>query len=282
MKNSKLTTMILENLPIPSQPKILIEYLEEKNAQCDINKISGIVCQDMALSTAILRTVNSVAFNLSEEVRSIQQAITLLGLPKVTNLVYCFTLRESHTNNSDQIEQFWTQSKEIAHISAYIAQKYRLLATDEAFSAAFLSNCGVPVIAEDYSTYLECYLKNVFSETQSILSFEDDEFMMDHTIVGHFLAKKWMFPNILCLAILHHHSENIEQDISKFDDPQTTPVVSKLLCVLQYADYLYTKIHDLPEPFCWKQNKEFIEQTLTNSDHQKNIEELNEQLSHIE
>ncbi|MGL1903265.1 MAG: HDOD domain-containing protein [Fibrobacterales bacterium] len=274
MKNSKLTAMILENLPIPSQPKLLADYLEESEHGCDITKISKIVHQDMALSAAILRTVNSAAFNLSEKVTSIQQAIILLGLSNVTNLVYCFTLRESHQSDSEAIATFWNQSTLIAQIAAIVAQKHKLISSDEAFSISFLSNCGVPALAEEYQGYLEFYLNHAYSSDKSILTYEDNQFMVDHAVVGHFLSKKWEFPKLLYWGILLHHSENIEQDVALIKNPEIEPLITKVLVVLQYAEFLYTKKYELSEPFCWKCNKEFILNTISAGDHDALLVEI--------
>ncbi|MCJ2163740.1 MULTISPECIES: HDOD domain-containing protein [unclassified Pseudodesulfovibrio] len=53
---------------------------ELNNPGCDMEELASIIASDVSLSYRILKYINSVAFGLKREIKSIQQAVALLGL----------------------------------------------------------------------------------------------------------------------------------------------------------------------------------------------------------
>lgn len=61
---------------------------KEETTTYDISKL---IAQDFSLSTKILKVVNSSFYNFPNEVRTIQQAIAILGTNAVRSLVLSFS-----------------------------------------------------------------------------------------------------------------------------------------------------------------------------------------------
>src|SRR5688500_1132518 len=91
----------IRNCPnLPSLPAIAMQVLElAQNAEADITEIARIISKDPAMSTKILRTVNSSFYGRSQHVSTISHALVILGLQSVKTLVLGFSLVTNLTKN---------------------------------------------------------------------------------------------------------------------------------------------------------------------------------------
>lgn len=58
---------------------------ELNNPACEVDELAKIISTDVTLSYRILRYINSAAFGLKNHIKSIQQAVSLLGLDELKN-----------------------------------------------------------------------------------------------------------------------------------------------------------------------------------------------------
>ncbi|WP_026905882.1 EAL and HDOD domain-containing protein [Paucisalibacillus globulus] len=93
----------------------------------DIDRISGIIESDISLSYKLLRLLNSPAIGLVYKIKSIKQAIVLLGLIELRKWVYVLSFRE-HLEKSDPtidevIKLCLTRAKACELISLHIGRR---------------------------------------------------------------------------------------------------------------------------------------------------------------
>src|SRR5271170_2063737 len=112
--NAELVNKIRQCPNLPSLPTIAIQVLDlAGKADVDIAEIARIISKDPALSTKILRTVNSSFYGRSQHVSTISHALVILGLQSVKTLVLGFSLVTSLTKNKAkgfQHIQYWRRS----------------------------------------------------------------------------------------------------------------------------------------------------------------------------
>src|SRR5947207_11251227 len=78
---------------LPSLPAIAVQVLElAQRADVDIAEIARIISKDPALSSKILRTVNSSFYGCSQHISTISHSLVILGLQSVKTLVLGFSL----------------------------------------------------------------------------------------------------------------------------------------------------------------------------------------------
>jgi HD-like signal output (HDOD) protein len=79
---------LLKGITVPPQPQITVD-LQMEMAMPDVwmDTIMTIIAKDVGLSGCILKVLNSPFFGLRNKITSIQQAFSLLGITKVTNIV---------------------------------------------------------------------------------------------------------------------------------------------------------------------------------------------------
>src|SRR5207247_859489 len=125
LMNETLIQRIRQCPSLPSLPTIAVEVLHlAQKADADIAEIARIISKDPALSSKILRTVNSSFYGRSQNVSTISHALVILGLQSVKTLVLGFSLVTNLTK---------TKAKGFKHIhywrrSIYAATAARTLA----------------------------------------------------------------------------------------------------------------------------------------------------------
>ena len=79
---------IINDIGIPPCPAILTTLMREmREDEPDFVKLGKLIGSDVSLAAAMLKTVNSPFYGLRSKATSVQQAITLLGLRNVAQIV---------------------------------------------------------------------------------------------------------------------------------------------------------------------------------------------------
>lgn len=73
-----------EDLKLPANSVSKLQLLRELgNPDCEMDELAAIIASDVSLSYRILKYINSASFGLKNKIKSIQQAVSLLGLNEV-------------------------------------------------------------------------------------------------------------------------------------------------------------------------------------------------------
>src|SRR4051812_44649147 len=73
---------------LPALPGIVARVLQEtEDPDASAHGIEKLLSSDQALASKVLRVVNSAYYGLSGQITSLSQAIMILGIPQVRNLV---------------------------------------------------------------------------------------------------------------------------------------------------------------------------------------------------
>ncbi|MDO8414756.1 MAG: HDOD domain-containing protein [Agitococcus sp.] len=242
---------------IPSKPDILIKLTRElDNDNPNYIVIGKLVESDVALSAAILKTVNSALYGLRRKIPSINQAMTMLGLRTVAQILTGLLLQQALTAMSKEgpsMDKFWDNSATIASISALLAQKLRICPADEAYTFGLFQDCGIPLMMGCHTDYQKILTVANVSMDKIFTEVEDESFTLNHSAVGFALADSWGLPEYMSQAILHHHNFQLLAS-----DSTCVPAQSKqLICVTLLAErvlQLHTKRAQTVE---WPKGQEF-------------------------
>lgn len=207
---------LLKSMVIPPRPVVLLK-LEQAQMQeePDFSHVAQLISSDLTLSAAVLKTVNSPFFSLNNRVSSVYQALQLLGLRNLGNIVRGVLLR--HTLSPDgesKMERFWINSLRVALVSAKLAEHIRGIASDEAYTYGLFQDCGMPLMQARFANYRTTLDKCEGLALDKMIAVEDQYHQTNHSVVGYLLAKTWYLPEHVSLAILNH------QDVSVFDMPE--------------------------------------------------------------
>ncbi|BFM13591.1 HDOD domain-containing protein [Simiduia litorea] len=224
---------ILKGILIPPQPQIMVDLqMEQFDPNCSIDNIAKLISQDVGLSGCILKTINSPFFGLSNKITSIKQAVNLLGIKTVINLVNAQSIKSALSDEQIvALGQFWDSAIDIAQVSTHIAKQIGFDAPDEAYSLGLFHNCGIPLLMMRFPHYAEVMQRAYTSSDQSITDIENECLTTNHSVVGYYVAKSWKLPIHLCEAIHQHHQVNKILSEEKADNRKKT-----LLAILKMAE----------------------------------------------
>src|SRR5688500_10317769 len=91
--NEQLAEKIRQCPSLPSMPAIALQVLElAQRDAVDMAEIARVISRDAALSSRLLRTVNSSFYARAQAVSTVSQALVILGLESVKTLVLGFSL----------------------------------------------------------------------------------------------------------------------------------------------------------------------------------------------
>ena len=126
--NEQLQNRIRQSPNLPSLPAIAMQVLDlAQKADVDIAEIARIISRDPALSSKILRTVNSSFYARSQHVSTISHALVILGLQSVKTLVLGFSLVTSLSKTKGgsgfKYIDYWKRSIFAATAARTIASK---------------------------------------------------------------------------------------------------------------------------------------------------------------
>ena len=98
-----------ENLPVPNgQVMQLIQYTLQEDARID--KLTQLISVNPALTAQLLGLVNSSFFGFRQELKTISDAVVVVGLDSLRNLVLCFAVKDTLSNAEIpgfEIDLFW-------------------------------------------------------------------------------------------------------------------------------------------------------------------------------
>ncbi|MDH4191268.1 MAG: HDOD domain-containing protein [Betaproteobacteria bacterium] len=198
---------IVKDIGIPPCPTILTNLVREmRHDEPDFRRVGELISGDVGLSASLLKTVNSPFYGLRTKATTIQQALALLGLEKVANLVTGLLLRQAFPHsNSAAMEGFWDSSSRVAALSAEFAGKLGGVDTDVAYTFGLFRDCGMPVLAAHFKDYDAILTGKALGPGDIVTAIEAERYGVTHAGIGYSLASSWFLADSLCEAVQNHH-----------------------------------------------------------------------------
>ncbi|HXE53004.1 MAG TPA: HDOD domain-containing protein [Tepidisphaeraceae bacterium] len=211
----KLLDRIRECPTLPSLPAVALKVLElTQSAEFDLTDVARLLSKDPALSSKILRTVNSSFYGNGHTVSTISQALVLLGSQAVRTLVIGFSLGSNLSKNksgSFDRATYWRRAVYAATASRLICERMHLIQTETCFLAALLMDIGMlamdQVLGEEYGAITARALSH-----GDLPAIEAQTLGLTHAQVAGMLAQQWKFPLALQVPMEHHHEPQEVKD----------------------------------------------------------------------
>jgi putative nucleotidyltransferase with HDIG domain len=204
--------------PVPPVAVQILALTEDPNSS--FAEISDLILIDPALTANLLRTCNSAFFSLSRQVESVRDAITLLGLDQIVELVMAGSLS---TNFKKELvgyglgeRELWRHAVSSAHVAGNLADRFGASQNKHLiYTAALLKDIGKLILGRFVAFSYEQINILVHSQGHSFNDAEHEIIGMNHEELGALVAKKWHFSQKLIDIIRHHHlsEESARQDL---------------------------------------------------------------------
>ena len=132
------------------------------NPNSDARTLAMIIQSDPAVTSRIIKVVNSTAFGGQHSIDNCQEAVARLGLDNTRNIVISFALKHLFQTDSPVIRkrmrQLWLHSRRVAAICYVIARMSPGLDPDRAMLAGLIHDIGaIPILdaAGDFPELIE-------------------------------------------------------------------------------------------------------------------------------
>lgn len=224
------------DIGIPPCPVILERFMTEaRQDEPDFKRLASVIGTDVGLSAGLIKTANSPYFGMRQRVRSVNEAIVILGLETTTRAVAGLVLSKAFPNVAN-LERFWDASARIALLSGWLAQHLNIpgLRAEDTYTFGLFRDCGIPVLLGRFPRYENVLAAANVDVTRSFTEVEGVELPTNHAMVGCLLAQNWWLPEEICLAIRHHHDMAALQSI----DSRLPVLSSRLIATAQLAEYI--------------------------------------------
>lgn len=209
-------------------PKEVLELQElfERHDVPNFADITKIIGQNAILAGEVVQTANlpSMQGSLYRDVLSIPDAIDILGVVRLRNLVKAIALKR--TLDGFGLDEITNHSVEVASLAAKIAKQTGLIASDEAYLLGLFHNLGAIMMAKHDAGYLEVFTKSLTAPFSSV-SLELAKYQTSHGVVGLLVAESWQLEDIFKKVIITHYEKNL----SVIRNPQLKAMVALIqLC----------------------------------------------------
>ena len=217
---------------IPQFPESIYKInrlINDSNSK--MSEIAMAISSDVSLTTDLLRLVNSVTFALASPCRSIADAVKLVGIRGIKNMLLSVgSIKQLDGLGGKSQKTLWTHAYRVAFYAYNLARNFCASdkeIIDDSYICGLLHDMGKLVFATahpDFVTNAEeiCKQRNISAEI-----FEKLLAGVNHSEIGALIAEKWNFPDIIVSVIRHHH----EPDMA-------SPATKKLTSLVYLADMI--------------------------------------------
>jgi len=212
-KVKQLQDIVMSTRDLPAMPQVASKVLElSADPNTSALQLQQVISDDQAMTGRILKIANSAMYSCSRKVKTLTEAIVMLGFNSIRSLVVTSAARNLYNTKSNRSglkeRLLWEHSIGAAFAARMLAMDSAPRYAEEAFLAGLMHDIGKLVlnlrVPEDFDEIVQV----VYNEGRPFHVTEMEILGYDHTQVGALLAHKWKLSPVLESAILNHHNED--------------------------------------------------------------------------
>lgn len=208
--------------PVPQVIHQLMALADDPDVPA--SEISDLIVYEPVVTANLLKLANSAAFGFRKKVNSVHDAVVLMGLKRVVELVLVSSvskfLTAAHHGYGLDEGQLWKQSVSCALMASAVAGKVDTEIKHIVFTAALLKDIGVIVMDRHLQASADQIRLAMQKNRLDLAAAERRILGIDHADLGGRMARNWNFSDILADAIIHHHLT---------DDPAPVPAATAMV-----------------------------------------------------
>lgn len=200
---------LVKRIRIPSQPRLVMDlYREIKKPEPSFATITQLVNRDAGLAARIIRVVNSPYYGRSMQAKSVQQALTTLGLTNFYKVILTVALREVMTKGlqAGEHDRIWNHLTQVARTAEFVAIWMRSsVSPEQVYMAGLFHDCAISFLQAKKPGYKAIIFDELKCSHHTILEAESDFLGSNHALIGWWMARDWGISEEVCMAIRYHH-----------------------------------------------------------------------------
>jgi HD-like signal output (HDOD) protein len=177
------------NIDLPACPSTLVKLsLLMAEEDCTTEQLAQVIENDMALSSAVVRTVNSALFGLLKRVETVHEGIRYLGMAQVAGLTYEIGLRGAFPPGP-LLQAIWDRAGIRGLAMSNIARQLDVDPWLAHTMGLFAESGRAVLIAYDHSRYTT--LDDKSTNEEQLAAAEIEAFGVSHSALGAALCQSW-------------------------------------------------------------------------------------------
>jgi putative nucleotidyltransferase with HDIG domain len=223
---------IIRLTPIPPVAAQIMALAEDENSS--MSDISDLIIHDPSITASLLKICNSAYFGLARKVESVRDAITLLGLDQIVELVLLNSTAENFKDEPDGYGlgegELWQHAVLSAHVAKMLAKNHGIARKKHLiFTAALLKDIGKLIMGRYVAFSYEKINILVGSKGYSFNEAEKEVIGMNHEEIGALLGEKWRFGKKLIYIIRNHH---MSEEACRNDVETALVYLADIVCMM--------------------------------------------------
>jgi putative nucleotidyltransferase with HDIG domain len=217
----------------PSMPGAAVKLLALiDDPEISVAQIEKILRQDVGLTANLLKLANSAYFGIPSKIGSVRQAVLLLGLKRLIQMVIASCVSAIMDKPVPGYDlppgELWRHSLAVTVAAEGLVKELKVEAAEEIFTAALLHDVGKLVLGEFVADDIK-KIENVLSRRVTFETAEDIVLGTNHADIGARILNQWSLPPDIVNAVRWHHDpESADQSDLMLDIVH----VANVLCLM--------------------------------------------------
>lgn len=247
----------IDNLPtLPVIYEKLSHVLDDPRSSAE--DVSRVIENDQALSTKLLKVVNSAFFGFPQKISSISHAAVILGFREIYSVALSISIIAKYgkdNNTGFNHQEFWQHALAVGICANLIAKRSPnnfLQESELCFTSGIIHDIGKVVLDQFFQEEYSKVIKMVETESITLLAAEEKVFEFNHQDIGYLLCGLWNLPQFLQSAVGFHNYPLKKRGVSQIFPLVSAVHVADSLVRAMEIGYGGDDFVPEPEKLCWE------------------------------
>jgi putative nucleotidyltransferase with HDIG domain len=231
MRDTKLNEILSKVKSFPTMPGAgakMLSLLEEPDTA--ISEIEEILRYDPGLTANVLKLANSAYFGLPSKIGSLKQAVILLGLKRLIQLVVATCVSAVMDKSVPGYDlppgNLWRHSIAVSIAADALVKDKTIVGAEDVFTPALLHDIGKLVLGAFVKEELEA-IESIAAKGVPFVVAENMILGTDHAEIGAQILANWNLPTEVINSVRWHHDPDLPETPNTLVD---VVYLSNLLC----------------------------------------------------
>ncbi len=209
-QDDQLKNLIMTIRDLPAMPHVAAKVLElSSDPDTSAARLQQVIADDQSMTARILKIANSAMYACSRRVKTLSEAIVMLGFNSIRSLVVTSAARNLYSTGAARMglkeRLLWEHSIGTAFACRLLTERKHPALREEAFLAGLMHDIGKLVLNLQVPAEFDEIVQIVYNENREFHETEQELLGFDHARVGALLVNKWKLSPLLEDVIGHHH-----------------------------------------------------------------------------
>jgi putative nucleotidyltransferase with HDIG domain len=195
---------------IPACPAVLGKVAELcRDPASSARDLGNVIATDEALTSRLIKIVNSAYYGLRGTIATVTQAVVVLGYQEIRNMVYAVRaedlFQEGDLCEGLDLVALWDHCLQVAVLARDFCYRLHYPVPEEVFVAGVIHDIGQVILNRLMGAEYREFVEVTHAAGRDLAAAEEERYGVSHAEVGRLLAEKWNFPESLQTAVARHH-----------------------------------------------------------------------------